>query len=117
MQQTRVHGVDRFLRSGHLSGGSGAVSASPVAHIRREYENTYIESQGANDDENRHDCREFNSGDTFQALQKIFLSSVWTLILVIHRTPPKREIAYINILNCEREVYVKSINTWAIWGC
>jgi hypothetical protein len=64
MQQTRVHGINRFLRGGHLSGGSSAVSASSVAHIRGEYEDAYIERQGADNDENRDYGSEFNSGDT-----------------------------------------------------
>jgi hypothetical protein len=65
MQQARVNGVDRFLRGGHLSGGSGAVSACPVAHIRGENKNTYIERQGADDDQDRHYGCQFNSGYTF----------------------------------------------------
>jgi hypothetical protein len=54
VQQARVNGVNRFLRGGHLSGSSGAVSACPVAHIRGENKNTNIECQGTDDDQDRH---------------------------------------------------------------
>jgi hypothetical protein len=65
MIQTRIHGIDRFFRGRHHAGGSGAVSACPVAHIRGEYEDTYIERQRADDDENRHYGCQLNSSYTF----------------------------------------------------